>query len=253
MKKLLTSVLVVFSFIILFGSVPTQAKEKVKLSKTKVTLAVSESKTIKLKNAKAKLVQWSVEDPDVAIVDNGIITALKFGETKVTATYKNKTYTCKVRVIHRESPIKVDPSWTVEFEDASSITYSIEYKKSLYILMMNEVDISDELYEDYLYIFSDVNNLRLVEDQLNNSIEGVRVNGATKYELNKATGNYIAITPIKILLDENTNKSTTGKLYISMYGHKLMFLELVNPESGEYSTKLESQVYKLMKTAYIVG
>lgn len=54
--------------------------------------------TVKPDNATDKTVTWSSSATDVAQVDNGKVTALKEGETTITAQSGNKTASCKVLV-----------------------------------------------------------------------------------------------------------------------------------------------------------
>ena len=45
-----------------------------------------------------KTVTWSTDDPDVATVNNGVVTAVGKGSTTITATVGNKSATCNVTV-----------------------------------------------------------------------------------------------------------------------------------------------------------
>ena len=71
-----------------------------KLSKTKVTLTVGKSTTLKLNNApKNKKVTWTTSDKKIATVSQkGKVTAKKAGKATITAKVSNKKYTCKVTV-----------------------------------------------------------------------------------------------------------------------------------------------------------
>ena len=44
-------------------------------------------------------VRWDVDDPSICKVTNGVITAKKYGTTKVTATINGRTLTCTVKVV----------------------------------------------------------------------------------------------------------------------------------------------------------
>ncbi len=83
----------------LFISDGSFAKTTVKLSKTKLTITVGKTKTIKLKNAKKKNVKWSSSNKKIATVTKaGKIKAKKKGSVKITAKYDGKKYVCKVTV-----------------------------------------------------------------------------------------------------------------------------------------------------------
>lgn len=68
-----------------------------------VTIRPGEKFTLKLVDDKKNEVtdaQWSVDNPEVCTFDDNTVTGARSGRrTKVTATYKGKTYTCIVRVI----------------------------------------------------------------------------------------------------------------------------------------------------------
>ena len=83
-------------------SVPSkvEAAAKVKLSKTKMSLYIKQSATLKLKNAKGK-VTWSSSNKKIAkVTSKGKITAIKKGSVKITAKNGKKKYTCKVTVLN---------------------------------------------------------------------------------------------------------------------------------------------------------
>ena len=68
-----------------------------KLSGSTMTVAVGETRSLTLKNATGT-VKWSSSDKDVATVKNGKVTGKSTGTATISATYKSKTYKCKVTV-----------------------------------------------------------------------------------------------------------------------------------------------------------
>lgn len=78
-----------------------QAAEKVRISKSEVSLKVG--KTIKLKVlGTKKKVNWSTSNKKVAVVtEKGKVTAKKAGKCKIIAKVASKKYTCKVTVRKR--------------------------------------------------------------------------------------------------------------------------------------------------------
>lgn len=76
----------------------------VQLSKNEITLKEGDTETLEYtitpENATNKNVSWSSSDETVATVRNGMITAIKEGETTITVTTEdgNKTATCTVTV-----------------------------------------------------------------------------------------------------------------------------------------------------------
>ncbi len=77
-----------------------------KLSKTKVTIKQFNSKQLSMKNTDGSSVVWSSTNTGVARVDksSGLVTAVGGGSCKVIANYKDKNYTCTVKV----TPLKLN-------------------------------------------------------------------------------------------------------------------------------------------------
>lgn len=92
---LLTNIPAVFA-----GQVRVQAaSKKVSLSKKKAAIAVGGKVKLKLKNATASKVKWTTSKKSVATVKSGVVTGKSKGTATIKATYKKKTYTCKVTVV----------------------------------------------------------------------------------------------------------------------------------------------------------
>ena len=85
-------------------NIPTSAAaatKKVKLNKTKATLKVGKSTTLKLKQgSKVLKATFTSNKPKIAKVGKktGKVTAKKKGTATITATYKKKKYKCKITV-----------------------------------------------------------------------------------------------------------------------------------------------------------
>lgn len=81
------------------GSIPVSS---LSLNKTELTLKVGESETlvatIQPDDATDKNVTWNTSDSSIALVDNGIVTAVKEGTVEITAMSGEKTIVCKVKV-----------------------------------------------------------------------------------------------------------------------------------------------------------
>ncbi len=88
------SVILVLLLVVMM--VPTSASAAVKISKSKVTIEVGKSTTLKITGTN-KAVKWKTSNKKVATVSkNGKVTANKYGTATITATVDNKNYTCKV-------------------------------------------------------------------------------------------------------------------------------------------------------------
>lgn len=80
------------------------AKTKVKISNTKITLTVGQSKTLKVKGTKKKP-KWSSSKKSVATVSSkGKVVAKKAGSATVTAKIGKKKYKCNVTVKNKKKP-----------------------------------------------------------------------------------------------------------------------------------------------------
>lgn len=100
-KLLLCGVLTVALLITLFPTYSSAAK-KVKLNKSKITLNIGKTKTLKLKNNKKK-VKWSSNRKKIATVtQKGKVTARKKGTAIIIAKVGKKKYKCMVIVKKKE-------------------------------------------------------------------------------------------------------------------------------------------------------
>ena len=101
MKKKMIFMAVMVLIVSSFVSVPTEAKAKPKLSIKSKTVYVGKTATIKLKNAGK--VKWKTSKKSVVSISKNKrnkvwIKAKKAGKATVTATYKKKTYKCRITV-----------------------------------------------------------------------------------------------------------------------------------------------------------
>ncbi len=98
-KKILAVVLVfVLSLSLLPAVSVSAAPKKVKLNKTKATIYVGETVTLKLKNNKKK-VKWSTSNKKVAsVTKKGKVTGKKEGKATITAKVGKKKYKCNMIV-----------------------------------------------------------------------------------------------------------------------------------------------------------
>lgn len=94
MKKVLAALLLI---VMVMPTVSTQAA-KVKLNKTKISICIKDTYTLKVKNTKKK-VKWSTSKKSVVTVTSkGKITGKKAGSATITAKIGTKKYRCKVTV-----------------------------------------------------------------------------------------------------------------------------------------------------------
>lgn len=103
-QTLIRSVVVLFLAAVIVFSAGSLASHNasaatVKLSKTKLTLQVSESWQLRLLNAEVTSILWLTSNSSICTVsDEGYVKAIGSGTCKITAKYKGDKYTCKVTV-----------------------------------------------------------------------------------------------------------------------------------------------------------
>lgn len=87
------------------------------------------------------LITWTSDNESIAKVENGIVTAVGPGTTKIHATYNGVTYTCVVRCAFEATEpdgkcalnlddvtIKVGETFTLKLKDASGYNLSVTWK-----------------------------------------------------------------------------------------------------------------------------
>nr|MDE6851482.1 Ig-like domain-containing protein [Lachnospiraceae bacterium] len=102
-KRLITGILILALCISSgIGAVQTNAAGKVKLNKTKVSLKVGKTVTLKVRGTKKK-VRWTSKKKSVATVSaTGKVRAKKAGTANIVAKVSGKKYTCKVTVLQKK-------------------------------------------------------------------------------------------------------------------------------------------------------
>lgn len=109
MKKkmyLLTALVSVLTFAFIISS---SIEAKVRISKKRITLNVSEKHTLRLKGAKSG-VKWKSSNPKVAKVSKkGKVTAIRRGKTTITAKTEKKKYKCVVSVKGTDTQSMITP------------------------------------------------------------------------------------------------------------------------------------------------
>lgn len=107
-KKSLGLLFLLFTIgLMIFGVSVKAANKKIALNKTKATVTVGKSLTLKLNNVpilQKKTIQWFSSNHKIATVTKkGKVTTKKAGSVVITAKYKGKKYKCKLKVIKKES------------------------------------------------------------------------------------------------------------------------------------------------------
>lgn len=97
MKKILSLLLILTLFLTIIP--PSTASGAVKINKSKLTLNVGNTYTLKLSGS-TKTIKWASSDPDIAKVSaKGKVTAKSVGIAIITATAKTREYYCVINVV----------------------------------------------------------------------------------------------------------------------------------------------------------
>lgn len=112
-------------------TVKEEPLQSISLNKTSIEVAKNENKTLEVKynpvdTTDDKTVTWTSADPNVATVEDGVVTGVSVGITTITATVGNKTATCDVTVTSPLKEIKVNPSEVTVLKNQSQ-TVNVEY------------------------------------------------------------------------------------------------------------------------------
>ncbi len=139
-KKIrMISMMMLFVFVMTFLPIQTEAKDKIYLNRTKITLNVGQTKKLSLirnkKNVKKKI-KWASENKKKVSIDRkGVVRALCLGKVKITAKYQGKKYACIVVVKNRRqseggapnsSPASLQTSRPITFRNESLLKEHFE-------------------------------------------------------------------------------------------------------------------------------
>ena len=99
MKKLLTRLFIAMLILTFTPTMNTQAKAKIKLNKTKISLQRGKTYTLKVKGTKKKSESGQANKKTIATVTRkGKVTAKKQGTAVITASCGEYKVTCKITV-----------------------------------------------------------------------------------------------------------------------------------------------------------
>lgn len=237
-KNLVTAVLVASMLVGSFGvtSTPAEAKSKIKLSTTKVSLNGGASKTIKIKGTKKK-VKWSVVSGKKNIkLKNKKKTSVKIvgvkrGTAKVQAKLGKKKYICRVTV-RKSTPAKTITITTADTQTAKTVHDALNTGKTVNLKVKGSKSSASKLME----------------------------------QLSKAVGKY---NGYGVVIQRSSSKRTATSTYttysISSYDAQLykygvlLTADIVNNLKWGYSSDLEQRKIRLqdeetsIKSKYAVG
>ena len=138
-SKLVTALLLALAICVtgvIGNEASVDAKTKVKISNTRITLTVGQSKTLKVKGTKKKP-KWSSSKKSVATVSKkGKVVAKKAGSATITAKIGKKKYKCKVTVKNKkkqQNTNTVKPSTPTQNQEIKLNNIKIKNAKDIYL------------------------------------------------------------------------------------------------------------------------
>ena len=257
MKKLGVKVLAVAMALTLGVTAPTvvpgvnnttvASAAAVKISSTKLTLTVGQSKTLSLKNNK-KAITWSSSKKSVVTVSSkGKVTAKKAGTATITAKVGSKKYTCKVTVKAKKDENQTCTVGNLTFTVPSTVKTEVTTQNATSMMQIyidgNENEtllISDSNFG------SDVLSYDLWVETIKAQFDAVESTaGVTNYKLEEidtplGKGYHITYTA--------TGTSTITVDGYEMYkdGHSMEVVFMY--ENGDVALQLQPTIEMIMKT-----
>lgn len=128
-KLFLTAIII--SVVMTLLPLQTEAKDKIYLNRTKITLNVGQTKKLSLISNKKKVkkkVKWTSKNKKkVSVGRKGVVRALCSGKAKITAKYQGKKYACIVVVKNeRQSEAAAPTSSPAPLQTPKLITFRNE-------------------------------------------------------------------------------------------------------------------------------
>ena len=247
-KKILAIMLTLVLSISMIPTINVSAAKKVKLNKTKATIYVGKTVTLKLKNNKAK-VKWSSSNKKVATVSKkGKVKGKKAGKATITAKVGKKKYKCKITVKKEKNnqnvnePTKPAPNINEPTKPANVNVVGVKLDKTAIELKENERNIINATV-----LPQNATNKKIVWStesswvaEVSDSGEIIAKNaGETVIRAKTQEGNYIAQCSVIVKAPiEFSYEEKDGLLNITILnnGNKMMTIDSVsvNSGSGEY-------------------
>lgn len=212
-RKKITSVFLVYVLCItclLTCKTDVQAKTKIRLSNSKITLYKGQSKTLKVKGTKKK-VKWSSSKKSVATVSKkGKVKAKKKGTATITAKIGKKKYKCKVTV-------KYGGTLTGEIENAKG---NPDYESQVILIPKNGKAKKLVLHDAFDWATATIN------DYVKYNIYGKTVYEKGRYTItNIEPGNYVCLI-ISNYYDDNHDPENPD--YFADYFNKYLSKKNIN-------------------------
>lgn len=201
----------------------------VKLSQTKLSLKVGQTKQLKLTVTK-KAITWSSSKKSVATVSkSGKVTAKAAGTATITAKSNGKKYTCKVTVTAKKADNQTCTLDNVTFTVPSNVVYESQTQDTVSVM---ELSLKDNEHEAVLVT--------------NNNLEGQQITDELWAEMVNSQLEVVANTPGITDYKKEDVKTTLGDgIYITFKSEGLTYIAydmFVNEHSIEVTYMYDDTV-----------
>lgn len=204
----------------------------VKLSQTKLSLQVGQTKQLKLTGTK-KAITWSSSKKSVATVSkSGKVTAKAAGTATITAKSNGKKYTCKVIVTAKKTDNQTCTLDNVTFAVPSNVVYESQTQDTVSVMGLS---LKDNEHEAILVT--------------NNNLEGQQITDELWVEMVNSQLEVVANTPGITDYKKEDVKTTLGDgIYITFKSEGLTYIAYdmyVNEHSIEVTYMYDDTVTSL--------
>ena len=204
--------------------------DEVTLNKYSLTLEKGKTETLTVivlpANASNKAVTWSSNNPNVATVQNGIVTAVGAGTAQITVTSQadtTKKATCQVTVTETQEP---EEKLRIEITETDYIQTQEEEK--IYI----EGIQPETMYTDFIQKI-ETNGQKYIYDKSNNEIEPLKIATGMKLVITKGEETKEFTLVVRGDTNGDSKANFTDMLKINKHRLKKVLLEGANLKAGD--------------------
>ena len=253
------SIMIVLALLVVLVQ-PATASAAVKLSKSKATMYVGDSITLKVSGTK-KSVTWSSSKKSVATVSSkGKVTAKKTGSATITAKVSGKSYTCKVTVKDKFSADNAAKSLKCKYYEYSEGVVAVITNNYSYNIDLTGTavfyDSSDKMLDksaDYNYCLakgatcvlffrtpydSDFNYVDYSTYKVNYSCrESIAINKSSDIEINYNDGTDNVMVEVTNKGDEKIDAATIAIIFFkegNVIGYDYSYANCEEPGTSAY-------------------
>lgn len=253
MKKIVLSLVFVFSVIFLSNFVPIKAAKTPKFGAKSYTISVGESKKLKLKNAVKNKVKWitTADNDCITITKRGTITGIQAGETTVIARYEKKYYAVQIIVVDSNltgieevdngtavlfydnlvCPIGED--WSLfkeeQYDEYTLYGFNKETESTVYCIQVTP--ILEEYRAIYTDLFKDKTQIKDIADDCAQNCSFIPDKYKVEIKVNQVTKEYYIVITGKANNDSNLDINSCLVIRYIPDGYLVNYLYLTNEDN----------------------